>query len=100
MVKSLPAMQETWVRSLEKEMTAHSSILTWKIPWMEDPGRLHNIGSPRATNTHLDFHRMYTRDLDFHVTQLGAWMESYVEQCFLNFSVFPYHLRVLMIYRF
>ena len=46
MAKSLPAMWETQVRSLgredllEKEMAPHSSILTWKIPWMEEPGRL------------------------------------------------------------
>ena len=45
-VKCLPAMQETWVQSLgqedplEKEMATHSSILAWKIPWMEEPGRL------------------------------------------------------------
>ena len=45
-VKRLPTMQETRVRSLgwevslEKEMAAHSSILAWKIPWMEEPGRL------------------------------------------------------------
>ena len=44
-VKHLPAMQETWVRSLgqedplEKEMATHSSILAWKIPWTEEPGR-------------------------------------------------------------
>ena len=43
-VKNLPAMQETQVRSrgqedpLEKEMAIHSSILAWEIPWMEDPG--------------------------------------------------------------
>ena len=42
--KRLPAMPETWVRSLgwedrlEKEMATHSSILAWKIPWMEKPG--------------------------------------------------------------
>ena len=46
MVKHLPAMQETWVQSLgqeellEKEMATHSSTLAWKIPWMEEPGRL------------------------------------------------------------
>ena len=46
MVKHLPAMRETWVQSLgqedplEKEMATHSSILAWKIPWMEEPGRL------------------------------------------------------------
>ena len=47
MVKSPPAMQETWVPSLgwedplEKGMTTHSSILAWRIPWTEEPGRLH-----------------------------------------------------------
>ena len=50
----LPPMQETWVRSmgwedpLEKEMATHSSTLAWKIPWMEEPGRLQTIGSQRV----------------------------------------------------
>ena len=53
-VKCLPAMQETQVRSLgredflEKEMAMHSSILGWKIPWMEEPGRLQFTGSQRV----------------------------------------------------
>ena len=48
MIKHLPTMQETWVQSLgwehplEKEMANHSSTLAWKIPWMEEPGRLHS----------------------------------------------------------
>ena len=51
MVKCLPAMWETGVQSLdredtlEKEMATHSSILAWKIPWMEEPGRLQSMGS-------------------------------------------------------
>ena len=51
MVKRLPAMQETGVRSLgwedplEEEMATRSSILAWKIPWMEEPGRLQSMGS-------------------------------------------------------
>ena len=46
MVKRLPTMQETRVQSLgredllEKEMATHSSTVAWKIPWMEEPGRL------------------------------------------------------------
>ena len=50
MVKRLSAMQETWVQSLvwedllEKEMAAHSSILAWKIPWTDEPGRLQSMG--------------------------------------------------------
>ena len=53
MVKSLPAMQEIRVQSLsqedplKKEMATHSSILAWKIPWMEEPGGLQSVGSQR-----------------------------------------------------
>ena len=50
-VKNPPAMQETWVRSLdweeplEKEMATHCSILAWEIPWTEEPGGLQSMGS-------------------------------------------------------
>ena len=52
--KSLPAMLETRIRflgredPLEKEMATHSSTLAWKIPWMEEPGRLQSMGSHRV----------------------------------------------------
>ena len=55
MVKSLPAVQEIQVQSLgredplEKETATHSSILAWKIPWMEEPGRLESMASQRQT---------------------------------------------------
>ena len=54
MVKHLPTMRETWVRSLgwedplEKEMATHSSTLAWKIPWTEEPGRLQSMGLQRV----------------------------------------------------
>ena len=54
MVKNLPTMQETWVRSLggevplEKGMAIHSSILAWKILWTEKPGKLQSMGSQRV----------------------------------------------------
>ena len=48
MVKNLPAMQETRVQSLEKGMATHSSILTWEIPWTEEPGGLQSMRLPRA----------------------------------------------------
>ena len=54
MVKRLPAMWETWVRflgwedPLEKEMATYFSTLAWKIPWMEEPGRLLYMGSQRV----------------------------------------------------
>ena len=53
-VKRLPTMRETQVRSLvqevplEKKMATHSSILAWKIPWMEEPGRLQSVGLQRV----------------------------------------------------
>ena len=54
MVKHLPTMRETqaqslgWKDLLEKEMTTHSSILAWKIPWMGEPGGLQSMGSQRV----------------------------------------------------
>ena len=51
MLKNLPAMQETQVLSLgredplEKGISTHSSVLAWKIPWTEEPGRLQSMGS-------------------------------------------------------
>ena len=55
MVKRLPAMRETWVQSLgqedalEKEMATHTSILAWRIPWMDKPGGLQSMGLERGT---------------------------------------------------
>ena len=53
-VKNPPAMWETWVQSLgckdplEEGMATHSSILAWRIPWTEEPGRLQSMGSQRV----------------------------------------------------
>ena len=63
-VKNPPAVWETWVPSLgqedplEKEMTTHSSILAWRIPWTEEPGWLQSMGLQRVgldwvTNTYF-----------------------------------------------
>ena len=54
MIKNLPAIQESWVQflgqedPLEKGMATHSSILAWRIPWTEEPGRLQSMGSRRV----------------------------------------------------
>ena len=54
MVKRLPTIRETWVRSLgwedplEKEMATHSSTLAWKTPWTEEHGSLQSMGSQRV----------------------------------------------------
>ena len=58
--------QETWVRflswedPLQKEMVTHSSILAWKIPWTENPGRLQSTGSQSRTRL-SDFTSLYFR---------------------------------------
>ena len=75
MVKCLPAMRETWVRSLgwedplEQEIATHSSILAWKIPWTEDLFRLQSMGSQRVrhdqvTSTSLKSECNYTCTTD------------------------------------
>ena len=54
MVKNPPAKQETWIQSLGgedllvEEMATHSSILAWRIPWTEEPGRIQPMGSQRV----------------------------------------------------
>ena len=74
--KESPAMWETWVRSLgwedllEEEMATLSSILAWRIPWTEEPGRLQSMGSQRVrhdrmTNTHTHTHA-HTRIFSVH----------------------------------
>ena len=62
-LKHLPAMWETWVRSLgredplEKEKATHSSILAWRIPWMEELGGLQSTGHKESDTTEkLHFH--------------------------------------------
>ena len=53
-IKNLPAVRETWIRSLgwedplEEDMATHSSILAWKIPWSEEHGRLQSMGLQRV----------------------------------------------------
>ena len=60
MVKNLPAMQETRVRSLgqedplEKEMATHSSILAWEVPRTEKPGGLESVGSQKSWTSLCD----------------------------------------------
>ena len=69
MVKNLPAMWETWVRSLgwedplEKGMATHSSILAWRIPWTAEPAGLQSMGSQRVGH-----------DSNFHFTSVGFFL--------------------------
>ena len=66
MVKNPPAMQETWVRSLgwedplEKGTATHSSILVWRIPWTEEPGRLQSMRLQRVGHDWETFTSLFT----------------------------------------
>ena len=87
MVKILLAMWETRVQSLgrkyflEKEMETHSSILSWKISWMEEPGRLQFMGSQRvghdwATNTFTS--RLHIVETWFEAQSSGSGVASVI----------------------
>ena len=76
-LKHLPAMWETWVRSLgqedplEKEMAAHSSILAWRIPWMEELGGLQSTGHKESDTTErLHFQSLCMTDCRFTIASL------------------------------
>ena len=70
MVKRLPTMWETQVRSLgwedplEKEMATHSSILAWEIPCTEDPGRLQSVGVAKRWTRLSDFTFLFLRPVE------------------------------------
>ena len=91
MVKRLPTMWETWVHSLgwedplEKEVATHSSILAWKIPWMEEPGRLLSMGSKRVRHDWVTSltHRYYRDDMKSSplILSLATKCTSLVVQC-------------------
>ena len=76
LVKNLPAMQETriwslgWEDTLEKEMATHSSILAWRIPWTEKPGRLQSVGLQRVGHDWgtFNFTIIYIMSKDFCCT--------------------------------
>ena len=69
MVKHLPTMQETGVRSLgrkdplEKEMATHFNILAWRIPWTEEPGRLQSMGVTKSQTGLSDFTHIQSHTL-------------------------------------
>ena len=75
MVKNLPAMWETWVRSLgwekslEKGMATHPSILAWRTSWTEEPGGLQSIGSHRSL---------------FHLSSLVAFTQTWQQFSFFR----------------
>ena len=90
-LKRLPAMWETWVWSLgqkdplEKEMATHSSILAWRIPWMEEPGGLQSMGLQRVGH---NWATSLSLSLSFHHTKfeyLGLTGISKIFLCCMGF---------------
>ena len=83
-VKHLPTMRETRVQFLgqkdllEKEMATCSSILAWKIPWMEEPGRLQSMGSHRVGHNWSDL--TVTVACRYHATTKGSLSLGGTEQ--------------------
>ena len=90
LVKNLPAMWETWVRSLawedplEKGMATQSSILAWRIPWTEEPGRLQSMGSQRVG--------LYWATFTFHFHTLFLWIVIGLGKLFGQPSIIKYWL--------
>ena len=80
-VKNMPAIQETWVRSLgwkdplEKGMATHTSILAWRIPWTEEPGGLYSPRGRKESDT--------TERLTL----------THLQNCFNSFRVMPKALK-------
>ena len=78
MVKNLPGMQETPVRSLgqkdplEKEMAAYSSILAWRIPWTEEPGGLQSMGLQRVGHNWVTYIELYKLHINFEYSTLSV----------------------------
>ena len=88
-LKCLPAMWETWVRSLgqedplEKEIATHSSILAWRIPWTEELGGLQSTGCKESDTTerlHFHFHfPALEKEMATHSSIL-AWRIPWMEE--------------------
>ena len=100
-VKSLLAVQETWVPSLcwedslEKEMATHSSILAWEIPWTEEPGGLQSMGHKESDTTErLHFHFQCPIFLPFHTVH-GVLRARILKWFAIYFSSGPCFVKTL-----
>ena len=98
MVKNLPAMLETWVWSLgqedplEKGKTIYSSILAWRIPWTEEPGRLQSMDSQRVRHNWLTLVMLF---LHIHVLFQKNLKNLRVNQLYSNKIFFKLHTQDL-----
>ena len=85
-LKFLPAVWETWVRSLgwedplEKEMATHSSTVAWRIPWMEKPGGLQSTGLQRVEHD-------WVTSLTLNLISVSRSLFSSIFVCFFRFQI-------------
>ena len=96
-LRHLPAMRETWVQPLcredplEKELTTHSNILAWRIPWTEKPGGLQSIGSQRVRHnwvTSLSFTFLLVNTGDcFHSPHFLAGFGTLIQKVWFPVSL-------------
>ena len=91
MVKNPPAMQETRVQSLEKEMATHSSVLAWEIPWTEEPGGLVFVGVTKSRTglTQLSEHTRTPLPMHAHTHTRTPTKQITAHISFLFPSFFP-----------
>ena len=79
-------MQETQVRSvggedsLQKEMATHSSILAWKMPWIEEPGRLHGVSQELDTTLHKSKDATLYPCARIQLTQKDTTLRTHTQQ--------------------
>ena len=101
MVKRLPAMWKVWVQflcqedSLEKEMATHSSILAWKIPWVEEPSGLQSTGLQRVGHDWVT--NIHTQGISHFITLMSDDQYGYLFTSLLDFTL--KQLRVLGYYQ-
>ena len=87
LVKNLPAMQESQVRSLvwedpmEKAMTTHSSILAWRIPWTEEPGGLQSMESQRVRHNWSDLADMQDANVHENIDETWEIVTGQIRKC-------------------
>ena len=93
MVKYLPAMQETWVQSLgledplKKGMATHSSILSWKIPGIEEPGRLQSMTSQRVRHNRATNRHAHSKHINEYQSNVSLLFDAFLNLSVLNDSL-------------
>ena len=115
-VKNLPAMQETRARSLgwkdplEEGMATHSSILAWRIPWTEEPGRLQSMSLQTVGHTWVTNHShsllqgifliqasnlglLHCRRILYHLSHQGSWLSHSNKRRTCYTALFPFLMK-------